>query len=170
MMLSSVKPNLLTVIVAIRLVAATTISIGADSALQDVRDCVVNCISDGYGGGIFDNIGCGNSNECVCQERLRPAGTSFLSSCIYTRWTTCTDADYTSAASIYNRYCSFTGPATVIASATPTQNPDINSVVTITTTSTPVYTTIIVSSTSAPITSSGEWFKLLSLVIGLALL
>lgn len=135
------------------LTLSQTVSITTDPALRDVRQCVVRCVAggDAWHAPLYSELDCGNSNSCFCQDRLRPQGSSYLSSCIFTDFSSCSEPDYSSAVSIYNRYCSFTGPATVSASATPTsENTDVNGEVTVTETTTPIITTTSVSSTSRP--------------------
>ena len=120
-----------------------SVSITTDSALSAAAQCVEWCIAgQGLHPNIVDGVFCNNDNSCFCRDQNRPVAASYLSSCLTTDYTQCANSgDYSTAISIYNRYCSFTGPATVIATATSTdQGDDVNSVVTVTTTSTPVIT------------------------------
>jgi hypothetical protein len=117
---------------------AATISIGSDSDLTNQRDCVRDCIAGCYSNwgpcDLVGVLGCGDSNSCFCHEDLRSSASSFLSACVYTQYTSCSDqTDYDDAASIYDRYCTFTAPATVTAHATSAaQSRDPNAPVTIT--------------------------------------
>ncbi|KAH8585718.1 hypothetical protein B0O99DRAFT_646356 [Bisporella sp. PMI_857] len=107
--------------------SSTSISIGDEPILKTQRSCVVKCVGRGdctFGDdicGVAVQLGCAGSNECFCRSDLRPSASSFLSSCIYTAFTTCADTvDYVATASIYDNYCSFTAPATTTATATGT--------------------------------------------------
>jgi hypothetical protein len=159
---------------------ASDISIGQDLELQSERDCVRACVAGGIWiprGGCW--LGCElgwDSSECYCREDLRPEASSILSSCIYTGFTTCADAyDYNAAVSIYDRYCTFTAPATVTATATQSAEPSpSNEPVTVTVTSSTPTETVFVSSqaTRTSPSSQSEWFAvaILAGILGFACL
>lgn len=136
-----------------------TISIAQYSGLQQ-RNCVYTCIAGSGPGGHPDlqcAIGCQNANSCLCREDLRPTASSYLSSCIYTDFPSCSDApDYSAAVSVYDNYCGFTGPATVLVTPTPTSawNTAVNGVVTVTMTSGPTVTVTMTSSSSSILSPS----------------
>ena|SRR5947207_97087 len=108
-------------------ISAQTVSLGSDVDLLQQRNCVQICMA-GSGAGlghenIIQAVGCGdsNANTCFCRGDLRIVASKYLSSCLTTDYSTCSGGlDYNAAVSIYDRYCSFTGPATVIATPTST--------------------------------------------------
>lgn len=96
------------------------ISILSDTQLGNQRDCVRGCFGLLGHRALWDSIGCPNANSCLCRPDMRASASSRLSYCILTEWKTCTDGtDIGIATSIYDRYCSFTEPATVIVTPTP---------------------------------------------------
>ncbi|KAH7068335.1 hypothetical protein BKA63DRAFT_112281 [Paraphoma chrysanthemicola] len=98
---------------------ALAANILSDAVLSIQRDCVQWCFG-GYTY-IWKAVGCPQDDTCMCRPDLRGAASSRLSSCILTEWKTCSDGtDIAIATSIFNRYCSFTGPATVFVTPTPT--------------------------------------------------
>lgn len=114
--------SLLILLLSFSPTTAQTVSLGADRELLQQRlqqrDCVVDCLA--YSGGLWGAIGCSDQNSCLYRADLRPAGSSYLESCIYTAYSTCSNGvDYTAAVNIYDRYCTFTAPATVVVTATP---------------------------------------------------
>jgi hypothetical protein len=124
------------VLIILPLIAAQTISLGSDSAILQQRDCVQYCI--GTSGYLVETLGCSKArlDSCLCRADLRPGASSYITYCLSTR--SCANpTDYNAAVSIYNRYCTFTEPATV--TATPTSGSDntaANGLVTVTVTST----------------------------------
>ncbi|KAH7092284.1 hypothetical protein FB567DRAFT_235494 [Paraphoma chrysanthemicola] len=99
----------------------TRANIISDSDLARQRDCVRLCFGYNFQVPIWGAIGCPDDDSCMCRPDLRPSASSRLSYCILTQYKTCSDGtDIAMATSIFNRYCSFTGPATVIVTPTPT--------------------------------------------------
>ncbi|ERF71967.1 hypothetical protein EPUS_06526 [Endocarpon pusillum Z07020] len=174
-------PSLWLLTLLFNLVTAQTVSIAKDAGLLAQRDCVQICIG-GTGAGtghenLLQAVGCGNSNadSCLCRADLRPPASQYLSSCLTTDFTTCSGSpDYTAAVSIYNRYCSFTGPAVVTATPTPTSatnDVNVNGVTTVTQTTAPTVTVVVSSSSSSSVIqpSFGE-LGLIAVATGLLLL
>ncbi|OCL00702.1 uncharacterized protein K441DRAFT_650126 [Cenococcum geophilum 1.58] len=155
-------PLFLLVLLLIPLATTDTISIAQYSGLLQQRNCVYTCIVGSGLGGHQDlqcAIGCQNANSCLCREDLRPTASSYLSSCIYTDFPSCSDApDYSAAVSIYDNYCNLTEPATVIVTPTSTSalNTAVNDVVTVTTTGGPTVTATMTSSSSSILSPSSS--------------
>jgi len=155
---------------------AASISIYYESAVLDARSCVEYCIAGSESGlghlNLGQALGC-NDDSCLCRGDLRPKASDYLSSCIFTDSPSCSDSyDYMDAVSIYDNYCSFTGPATVTAEATQTDsNPSVNSIVTVTETRLTSGPTVTVSSSSSSFkqpTSSGEFAFTLLVVLAIS--
>jgi hypothetical protein len=140
--------------------SAQKVSIASDAGLLQQPDCVQVCMAGSGAGTGHENIvqavGCGSSdaNSCFCGADLRISASNYLSSCLTTDFSACAGgSDYTAAVSIYDRYCSFTGPATAIVTPTPTSgNSDINNIVTVTVSSGPTVT--VSSGPAATVTTS----------------
>jgi len=156
------NPPLFSLVLLLIPLATTTdtIPIAQYSGLSQQRNCVYTCIAGSGPGGYPDlqcAIGCQNANSCLCREDLRPTASSYLSSCIYTDFPSCSDApDYSAAVSIYDNYCGFTEPATVLVTSTPTSalNTAVNGVVTVTMTSGPTVMVTMTSSSSSILSPS----------------
>jgi len=122
---------------------SATISISKDQAMIQQPDCVQWCMlgNDLNVGGhesIVDALDCTNAqfNSCFCRAEVRSVASSYVSSCLTTDATSCTyPAEYRDAVSIYDRYCGFTGPDSVVVTTTAgNKNTDVNEPVTYTST------------------------------------
>lgn len=138
-------------------VAAGSVTIQSISEVIEQRDCVRSCLGYGYGQKLPAALGCADSDSCICRANVRPYASSYIESCVQTAYTTCNDGvDYTIAVSLYDGYCTFTAPATVVVTQTPdaTWNNQPQTVTLFT--SPPTATVTVFSSDAAP--SSSEWF------------
>ncbi|KAH8903553.1 hypothetical protein BR93DRAFT_961609 [Coniochaeta sp. PMI_546] len=132
---------------------AQTVSILDDFDLRRQPDCVKYCMMGGnIHGDIIAALGCGTSryDSCFCRAEYRSVASHYISSCLTSDVQSCTyPAEYSDAVSIYNRYCSFTGPATVVVVTTETpDNTAANGQVTVTVTTGPTVTVHTSSSSS----------------------
>ncbi|KAF2687455.1 hypothetical protein K458DRAFT_295937 [Lentithecium fluviatile CBS 122367] len=140
-----------------------TVSLADYPGLELERPCVQNCLG---GANVVNNLECANVDSCICRADIRPAASSYLQSCIETYFTTCSGGpDYTNAVSIYDRYCNFTAPATVVVTQTSGATWS-NQPKTITTFTAPPTATVTVQSSSATFVL-GEWYLAVTLA-GLA--
>lgn len=105
---------------------AQAVSLASDKELAAQRNCVVICISGSYDiKNLWNAVGDCKVDSCFCRQDLRPVASSHLNWCINTAFSTCSNGvDYRSAASIYDRYCTFTAPATVEVTATASRRPN----------------------------------------------
>lgn len=138
-------------------VLGQTISLLKDEALLQQRDCVRYCLG---GEDNFEDLqnflGCPDTNVCLCREDIRPSASAALETCIRSVYTTCkSGTDYEAAASIYDRYCSFTAPAS--AKADPTQTDSGTATVTKFTSAPTVTVSKSSSSNQVSSPSSSEW-------------
>lgn len=99
---------------------STVANILSDSDLAIQRGCVRNCFGHNYNIALWDAVGCPDNDSCMCRPDLRASASNRLSYCILTYYKTCSDGtDIAIATSIFNRFCSFTAPATVFVTPTP---------------------------------------------------
>ncbi|KAH7139049.1 hypothetical protein B0J11DRAFT_34089 [Dendryphion nanum] len=114
---------------------APTISLATDKDLVSQRQCVRDCIT--LYGPLWKAVGGCNVDGCFCRQDLRSIATRHLRNCIYTTFSECSNGvDFGFATSIYDRYCSFSGPAPAEPSTTSTSE-------TARTTSSYTYTTAV---------------------------
>jgi hypothetical protein len=100
-------------------------SLERDPELRGQSDCVQYClVRNGFHPVLYFQVGCaeGRSHACVCHEQRRSMATRHVASCITTDLSTsnCASADYASAISVYNRYCSFGAAPAATGTATAT--------------------------------------------------
>lgn len=139
-----------------------SVSLSKAPDLDKQRVCVISCIIGDSYDNIVRSVGCAR-HSCFCRDDLRPLASQYLSDCLPKWFSGCSSTeDYLAAASIYDRYCGFTAPATTPATtlASPTSSDDGTTsgavTVSITVTSGPTVTVQTSSSSSTSFSSSSS--------------
>jgi hypothetical protein len=132
---------------------SSTVSINNAPDFTLLRQCAA-CWLNGCAGDINDFLGCNHLNSCFCRTDLSVQATSFLSSVINAK---CIPGpasnDITSAQSIYSRYCATANELATASTTSPGPSASSNPA-TPTSTVAPSTSTIVVSHTESPVTST----------------